>query len=111
MFKRSALSLCAAHHFSSSELAMKSVALFLALTLAALQPALGSAPVHRTMVGCVADGVFTNDGGYVIKIREKSGGLMNLSRWQQQRLQITGSLLPGDNFYLTGAPVVLGPCR
>jgi hypothetical protein len=36
---------------------------------------------------------------------------MDLSQWQNKRLRITGNLLPEEFFYLTAAPVVVGPCR
>ena len=89
---------------------MKSLAFLLALTLAAFQPALASAPVRKTIVGCVLNGVFTSENGYVIKTRQHPGNLMILLRWQHKRLRVTGNLLPGDNFYLTSAPIVLGSC-
>ena len=74
--------------------------------------ALASAPVRKTFIGCVANGVYTNENGYVIRIRQSgSRELLDLSRWEKKMLRITGNLLPGDNFYLTAAPVVVGPCR
>jgi hypothetical protein len=41
---------------------MKSGVIALTLLLAALQPALTSAPVRKTIIGCVSDGVFTSEG-------------------------------------------------
>ena len=79
--------------------------------VAALQPVLASAPVPKTFVGCVANGVYTNDDGYVIRIHRSGGVLLNLSQWEKKKVRITGNLLPGDNFYLTAAPVVVGPCK
>ncbi len=73
--------------------------------------ALASAPVPRTFTGCVANGVYTNEDGYVIRIHRSGGVLLNLSPWENKMLRISGNLLPGDNFYLTAAPVVVGPCR
>ncbi len=91
---------------------MKRFLLALLVTYAALQPALASAPVRKTIVGCVSNGVFTSADGYVIKIRRRPGHQpVNLSRWQNLRLRVTGNLLPGDNFYIEGKPVVLGRCR
>jgi hypothetical protein len=46
---------------------------------AALPPALASAPVPKTFVGCVANGVYTNEDGYVIRIHQSGGALMDLS--------------------------------
>jgi hypothetical protein len=80
-------------------------------SLAALQPALASAPVPKTFVGCVLNGAHTNENGYVIRIHQSGGALLILSQWEKKMLRITGNLLPGDNFYLTAAPVVVGPCR
>ena len=76
-----------------------------------LQPALASAPVPRTFVGCVSNGVYTNEDGYVIRIHKSGGALLNLAQWEKKILRITGNLLPGDNFYLSAAPVVVGPCK
>ena len=78
---------------------------------AAFRPALASAPVHETYVGGVANGVFKSECGYVITIRQRAGSPMDLSQWQNKRLRITGNLLPEEFFYLTAAPVVVGPCR
>jgi hypothetical protein len=77
---------------------------------AALSPALASAPVPRTYVGCVLNGVFKNEDGYVIRIRQSGGALMDLSQWEKKLLRITGNLLPSDNFYLSAAPVVIASC-
>lgn len=82
-----------------------------ASSVAALPPALASAPVPKTFVGCVSNGVYTNEDGYVIRVHRSGGALLNLSQWEKKMLRITGNLLPGDNFYLTAAPVVVGPCR
>jgi capsid portal protein len=90
---------------------MKTFAFLLALILAAFRPAIASAPVHKTIVGCVLSRVFKSENGYIIKIRRRSGRPMNLARWQHKRLRVVGDLLPGDNFYLTDAPTDLGNCR
>ena len=80
-------------------------------SVAALQPALASAPVPKTYVGCVSNGVFKSADGYVIRIRHPGGALMDLSQWEKKMLRISGHLLPSDNFYLNAAPVVVGPCH
>lgn len=91
---------------------MKYAIAFLLACCFLLQPADASRPVRKTIIGCVVNGIFTSDNGYVIRIRRRlSGDRVDLSPWQNRRLQITGDLLPGDNFYLVTAPVVLGPCR
>jgi hypothetical protein len=87
------------------------ISIFTASSAAALRPAQASAPVPRTFVGCVSNGVYTNENGYVIRIRQSGGALIDLSQWEKKMLRISGNLLPGDNFYLTAAPVVVGPCR
>ena len=78
--------------------------------VATSQPALASLPVPKTYIGCVLNGVFKNEDGYVIRIRQPGGALMDLSQWEKKMLRISGSLLPGDNFYLSAAPVVVAPC-
>lgn len=90
---------------------MNSIVIALALILAAFQPTSASAPVRKTIVGCVSSGKFISESGYVIKLRYRPGELMNLSRWNNMRLRVTGDLLPGDDFYLTSAPIVVGRCR
>ncbi len=87
------------------------IAVFTASSAAQLQPALASAPVPKTFVGCVSNGLYTNEDGYVIRIHQSGGALLNLSQWEKKILRITGNLLPGDNFYLTATPVVVGPCK
>lgn len=76
-----------------------------------LRPALASLPVPKTYIGCVSNGEFKNEDGYVIRIRHPGGALMDLSQWEKKMLRISGHLLPSDNFYLNAAPVVVGPCR
>ncbi|MBI3705408.1 MAG: hypothetical protein HY244_16545 [Rhizobiales bacterium] len=87
------------------------IAAFTASGAAQWQPALASTPVPRIFVGCVSNGVYTNEDGYVIRIHQSGGALLNLSQWEKKMLRISGNLLPGDNFYLTAAPVVVGPCK
>ena len=87
------------------------IAVFAASGAAQLLPAMASAPVPRTFTGCVSNGVYTNGDGYVIRIHQSGGALLNLSQWEKKMVRITGNLLPGDNFYLTATPVVVGPCR
>jgi hypothetical protein len=89
----------------------RSTALLAICIGALLQPALASAPVRKTIVGCVSNGAFTSEDGYVITLYQRSGRLLDLSRWQNMRLRAAGALLPGDNFYVDGTPTVLGPCR
>ncbi len=73
--------------------------------------ALASLPVPRTYSGCVVNGVYKSEDGYTIRVHRADGTLVDLSKWEKQRVRITGSLLPSDRFYLKEAPVVLGPCR
>jgi hypothetical protein len=90
---------------------MKLLLILVFVACGAIQPASASAPVRKTIVGCVSNAVFTSEDGYVIELRQRGGGPVDVSRWQNQRLRVTGNLLPGDNFYIEGKPVVLGPCR
>ena len=92
-------------------------ALMLAIGIAAsicaptFRPALASAPVPKTYAGCVHNGVYTSEDGYVIRVRQTGGKPLDLSQWDNKRLRSTGNLLPGDVFLLTAPPVVVGPCR
>jgi hypothetical protein len=76
-------------------------------------PVHASAPVRMTMTGCVTKGEFVNERGYRIKVRARGQRtrLVDLSRWEGMRLRLIGSLSPGDNFFISGAPVVVGRCR
>jgi len=99
------------------QLGKLSYALTLAIGVAAasgaalFQPALASAPVPKTYAGCVHNGVYTSEDGYVIRVRQTGGKPLDLSQWDNKRLRSTGNLLPGDVFLLTAPPVVVGPCR
>jgi len=81
-----------------------------AIGAASLGPASASLPMPKIYVGCVLDGAFRNADGYVIKIRTQSGKPINLVPLQNKKLRITGNLLPGDVFFLTAPPVIVGPC-
>ena len=91
----------------------RALTLFIAAWLAAsvVPLALASLPVPKTYIGCVLNGAFKNEDGYIIRIRQPGGALMDLSQWEKKMLRISGNLLPSDNFYLNAAPVVVGPCR
>jgi hypothetical protein len=86
-------------------------AILFGVTLAMLQPALASGPVRMTVVGCVSHGVFRSDDGYLIKLRQHGGGLLNLTPWNGKRLRVTGNLLPSDNLFVLSAPTIVGACR
>jgi hypothetical protein len=90
---------------------MKPLAIAAALALVTLQPVSASAPVRKTMMGCVSIGAFRSEAGHIIKVRTRPGVLADLSRWNGKRIRISGDLLPGDNFYLRAKPAVLGLCR
>ena len=96
-------------HTSPRGLAL-AVAISVCAASGAIQSAQASRPVPKTYIGCVTKGVFTNESGYIIRIRHPGGQLMDLSPWQNKRLRITGSILPSDNFYLSAPPVVIGTC-
>jgi hypothetical protein len=90
---------------------MKSLMILVFVMCAVFQYAHASAPVRKTITGCVSGGVFRSDDGYVIELRRRSGGTIDVSRWQGRRLRVTGNLLPGDNLYLEGMPAILGRCE
>ena len=89
---------------------MKFLVIVVFVMFAVFQHAHASAPVRKTITGCVQGGVFRSDDGYVIELRRRSGDTIDVSRWQGRRLRVTGKLLPRDNFYLEGVPAVLGRC-
>lgn len=70
-----------------------------------------SRPVPRTIEGCVTQGVFTSDDGYVIRVRQDGFEAFDLAPFEGRRIRARGMLLPGDLFHLRGRPRDLGPCR
>lgn len=95
------------------------VALFTAVSMLAPHWAAGTAPVQRTLSGCVAGGTFysiTRDAqtgkpikAYVIRIE----GSPDLVPYEGKRLSMTGLLFPGDRFVLDkgNRPVDQGTCQ
>jgi hypothetical protein len=94
-----------------------SVALFVVLLIATpfLTPdfALGSAPVKRTLTGCVVDGKFfsasvdrrTNKPVKAYPMRVEKGP--DLGPYEGKKLSMSGFLFPGDRFVLEGSIVVV----
>jgi hypothetical protein len=80
------------------------------VTLTPTPTAIASQPVPRTYEGCVVKGVFTSRDGYDIAIATRVGVPLDLRRYEGHRLQIRGSLLPGDNLILNAPPRDLGSC-
>lgn len=70
-----------------------------------------SLPVKRTMTGCVVDGTLISEDGYRIDVRDRdTNQSLDLSRFDDQQVRVSGSLLPGDRFYPNGPIRVLGRC-
>lgn len=89
-------------------------AMVLACTLAAFSaaPADASRAVRRTITGCVVAGTLVSDDGYRIRVTDsRSREPVDLARYEGRRIRWTGSLLPGDVYFVTAQPVVLGRCR
>lgn len=72
----------------------------------AVDRAVASRPVPRTITGCVTSGSLHSSDGYEIRVRN-----LNLAPYEGKRIQLRGNLLPGDNFHAdTDGLKVLGNC-
>lgn len=71
-----------------------------------------SQPVRKTIVGCVTAAGFVSEDGYEIRLRNASTRLaLDLRGLRGRRIAVTGDLLPGDHFFVSRPPRVLGRCR
>lgn len=87
------------------------VALAGALCAAAIGPAQASRPVHKTVIGCVTDGVLIGDTGYSYRVRHaEDRSDVDLTPYEGRHIRYDGALLPGDVFYVRTEPADLGPC-
>jgi len=73
--------------------------------------AVGSEPVPRTIVGCVAHGDFISSDGYHIHPRYADGREVDLLPFEGRKLTISGDLLPGDLLIVKEPPRDLSPCE
>lgn len=74
--------------------------------LAAADLSWASRPVPRTITGCVIEGILHSSDGYEIRTRD-----LSLEPYEGKRIQVRGSLLPGDILYVEpGSVKVLGKC-
>ena len=88
-------------------------AIFLAVSVLSVSTDAGHAsrPVHKTIIGCVVDGVLISRDGYRIQVRDSRKAMaVDLSRYEGWLISLTGNLLPGDNFYVTTGPRILRRC-
>lgn len=75
-------------------------------------PGYASRPVHKTITGCVTGGVLISDNGYTIRVRQSGDRkAADLAPYEGLKIRYTGSLLPGDVFFVRGKPAILGHCR
>ncbi|MBA4395106.1 MAG: hypothetical protein C0407_16265 [Desulfobacca sp.] len=83
--------------------------------------ALASRPVPVIITGCVKGGLLISEqtdfkthvskGEYTIKTTDLKTNPVDLSRYEGKRLDIPGSLLPGDRFVIDPKKIeVLGNC-
>lgn len=86
-------------------------ALAAATALACIAPSFASKPVPKTIVGCVANGIFVSSDGYEIHPRNADGQAADLRPFEGHQVTISGDLLPGDAFILKKPPVDSGPCK
>ena len=68
-----------------------------------------SAPVRKSYQGCVVDGDYVA-GRYVIRLFDRDRNRIDVTRFEGQRLAVTGDLLPGDILFVLDGPTPLGPC-
>jgi hypothetical protein len=92
-------------------IAMPLALLAAACGLLAIAPALASAPVPRTIVGCVTSGSFISSDGYHIRPRYAGGNELDLLPYEGRKVRIEGALLPGDLMIVKKRPRDLGPCK
>ena len=95
--------------FSRARMATR-IALIAGAILASASAAHASRPVPRTIVGCVVDGTFTSDDGYVIQAKNGFEDY-DLSPFEGRCISVKGMLSPGDRFQVERRPRDLGPCR
>ena len=70
-----------------------------------------SRPVHKTITGCVVSGAFISDNGYTIRVRHAADRApVDLTPYEGRKIRYTGSLLPGDVFFVRTEPTVIGRC-
>lgn len=73
--------------------------------------ALASAPVRKTMTGCVMmSGEFFNQTGYRLRVVDRAGAAVDLLPYRGKQLRLEGWINPGDRYTLDGSPRVLGAC-
>ena len=91
-----------------------SVLAFVCVSILALNSeifgAYASRPVEVIITGCVANGVFRSEetdfgthkskGGYIIRVFAIKRHLVDLIKYEGQRIRIRGYLLPGDSFFV-----------
>jgi hypothetical protein len=82
-----------------------------AMTFVGIAPAAASKPVPKTIVGCVANGIFVSSDGYEIHPRNADGQAVDLRPFEGHQVTISGDLLPGDAFIVKKPPADSGPCR
>lgn len=82
-----------------------------ATALAGIGPAVASKPVPKTIVGCVANGIFVSSDGYEILPRNADGQAVDLGPFEGHQVTISGDLLPGDAFIIKKPPADSGPCK
>ena len=87
------------------------IAMTSALVFSAV-PARADRPVPRKIEGCVVSGEFISQRVYRIRVRwARDRQPVNLSPYEGARLRFSGNLLPGDIFFVTSRPTVIGRCR
>ena len=82
-----------------------------ATALLGIAPAIASKPVPKTIVGCVANGIFVSSDGYEIHPRTADGRAIDLRPFEGHQVTISGDLLPGDAFIVKEPLADSGPCR
>lgn len=76
----------------------------------AATPAVSSAPIQRSITGCVIEGIFVTSTGYELTQRRRNGSMLDLTVFEGRALTLEGWLHPGDAYDITVAPRDDGPC-
>lgn len=79
--------------------------------LAGIGPAVASKPVPKTIVGCVANGIFVSSDGYDIRPMYADWKEVDLRPFEGHQVTISGDLLPGDAFIVKKPLADSGPCK
>jgi hypothetical protein len=88
-----------------------SAILLLSLSTCAWNAARASAPVRAALTACVMDGALITVDGFLIHAFGEQHRPLDVSPYNGQKIELEGSIRPGDHFDATSLPKVLGSCE